>query len=34
MDSNAPIDDLLEADRQQDKICNAQKCKIKITLLG
>ncbi|CAF1181591.1 unnamed protein product [Rotaria sp. Silwood1] len=34
MDSNAPIDDLLEADHQQDNICNAQKCKIKIILLG
>ncbi|CAF3701855.1 unnamed protein product [Rotaria sp. Silwood1] len=34
MDSNAPIDDLLEADHQQDNICNAQKWKIKIILLG
>jgi len=34
IDAEAPIDDLLEAARQQDNICNAQRCKAKITLLG
>ena len=34
MDAEAPLDDLLEAARQQDNVCNAQRCKIKITLLG
>jgi hypothetical protein len=34
MSAEAPIDDLLEAARRQDNICNAQRCKIKITLLG
>jgi ATP-dependent RNA/DNA helicase IGHMBP2 len=34
MNAEAPIDDLLEAARKQDNICNAQRCKIKITLLG
>ena len=34
MAADAPIDDLLEAARQQDNVCNAQRCKTKITLLG
>ena len=34
MNAEATFDDLLEAARQQDNICNAQRCKIKITLVG
>ena len=34
MDAEASVDDLLEAARQQDNICNAQRCKVKITILG
>ncbi|CAF3459853.1 unnamed protein product [Rotaria sp. Silwood1] len=34
MNAEAPINDLLEAARQQDNICNAHRCKVKITLLG
>lgn len=34
MSADAPVDDLLEAARRQDNICNAQRCKMKITLLG
>jgi ATP-dependent RNA/DNA helicase IGHMBP2 len=34
MNAEASIDELLEVARQQDNICNAQRCKIKITLLG
>ena len=34
MSAETPIDDLLAAARQQDNVCNAQRCKIKITLLG
>ncbi|CAF3385123.1 unnamed protein product [Rotaria socialis] len=34
MNADASIDDLLEVARQQDNICNAQRCKVKITLLG
>lgn len=34
MDADTPLDDLLEAARQQDNLCNAHRCKAKITLLG
>ncbi|UJR28820.1 hypothetical protein I4U23_010044 [Adineta vaga] len=34
LNSETSFDDLLEAARQQDNVCNAQRCKIKITLLG
>ncbi|CAF3479561.1 unnamed protein product [Adineta steineri] len=34
MDDDASFDDLLETARKQDNVCNAQRCKIKITLLG
>ncbi|CAF3109971.1 unnamed protein product [Rotaria sp. Silwood2] len=34
INAEAPIDDLLEAARRQDNICNAHRCKVKITLLG
>lgn len=32
--ADASFDELLEAARQQDNICNAQRCKVKITILG
>ncbi|CAF1230518.1 unnamed protein product [Adineta ricciae] len=34
MNTEASFDELLEAARQQDNVCNAQRCKIKISLLG
>ena len=34
MSDDASFDELLEAARQQDNICQAQRCKAKITLLG
>ena len=33
MDAETPLDDLLDAARQQDNVCNAQRCKMKTTLL-
>lgn len=34
MDADASLDDLLQAAQQQDNVCNAQRCKMKISLLG
>lgn len=34
MSADATVDELLEAARQQDNVCNAQRCKMKISLLG